>query len=160
MKVIPALVATFAILTAPVFAKAPKPLTDLNKTLSTAAKDHKMTFVLLGRAECGNCQETKEMVRDAKIPVTEADYVMANLDADNQKVQDEFLGKYGETAFGTTLPFVVVTDEHGTILARSGGLKTAAEWTSILKKAKAKATAKTGAKPAAATSGKVGKKST
>jgi hypothetical protein len=53
--------------------------------------------------------------------------------------------KYGKENFGDTLPFVVVTDSHGKLLASSGGYKDAAKWNALLAEAKGKA--KTAPKP-------------
>jgi hypothetical protein len=131
------------------FGEAPAPLTDLHKTLSAAAKDQKMAFILLGRPTCGNCNATKGMVRSGTIPVTSDSFVMADLNIDDAKTQGEFMRKYGKEKFGETLPFVVVTDARGKALASSGGMKGAAEWTTILTEAKAKAGVKAG--PAGAT---------
>ena len=127
------------------FAEAPAPVTDMRKALNAAAKDQKMAFILMGRPACGNCNATKRMIKEGQIPVTSADYVMADLNVDDPKAQEDFMRKYSKESFGETLPFVVVTDSHGKALASSGGMKGAAEWTSILTEAKVKATAKAGA---------------
>jgi predicted Rossmann fold nucleotide-binding protein DprA/Smf involved in DNA uptake len=145
MKISFALFTAVAALTASAFAEAPTPVTDMHKVLSAAAKDQKMAFILMGRPTCGNCNATKAMIRDGKIPVTSADYVMADLNCDDEKVQADFMRKYGKEKFGETLPFVVVTDAHGKALASSGGMKGASEWTTLLTEAKNKAGAKTAA---------------
>jgi hypothetical protein len=144
------LAAFVAVFTVSSFAEAPTPFTDLRKTLSAAAKDQKMTFIHLGRRGCDYCNETKGMIHDGKIPVTSADYVMAYLNADDEQVQDEFMGKYGKENFGDTLPYVVVTDAHGKTLASSGGPKNAGQWKRLLAKAKAKVVAKAGSTKEAA----------
>jgi hypothetical protein len=142
-----ALAATFAV---SAFAEAPTPVTDMRKALNAAAKDQKMAFILLGRPTCSNCNATKGLIRDGKIPVVAADYVMADLNIDDEKVRGEFMRKYGKENFGETLPFVVVTDAHGKALASSGGMKGVSEWTTILTDAKAKATKSAAAGAAAA----------
>lgn len=124
-------------------AEAPQMQTDMHKALSAAAKDQKMAFLLLGRPTCGNCNATKALIRDGKIPVTTEDYVMADLNIDDPKIQAEFMRKYGKEKFGETLPFVAVTDAHGKILASSGGYKAADKWTELLTEAKGKAGGKT-----------------
>jgi len=50
---------------------------------------------------------------------------MADLNCDDPKVNGEFMKKFGKEKFGDTLPFVVVTDSQGRILASSGGYKEA-----------------------------------
>jgi hypothetical protein len=120
-------------------AKAPEPLNDLSKTLSTAAAANKMTFILLGRATCGNCNATRSMIQQHQIPVTDADYVMADLNCDDPRINSAFMRKFGKETFGNTLPFVVVTDSHGKVLASSGGYKDAEQWKALLRKAKSKA---------------------
>lgn len=120
-------------------AEAPKPETDFRKTLSAAAKDQKLAFILLGRPTCGNCNATKAMIKDARIAVTSADFVMGDLNVDDAKTQAEFMRKYGKENFGNTLPFVVVTDSQGKLLASSGGYKDAGKWNALLAEAKTKA---------------------
>jgi thioredoxin-related protein len=124
-------------------AEAPKPETDFRKTLSAAAKEQKLAFILLGRPTCGNCNATKAMIKDAKIAVTTTDYVMGDLNVDDAKTNAEFMKKYGKENFGNTLPFVVVTDAQGKLLASSGGYKDAGKWNALLAEAKSKAGAKT-----------------
>ncbi len=143
MKTYLLLFAITAALTAHVLAEAPKPETDFRKTLSAAAKEQKLAFILLGRPTCGNCNATKAMIKDAKIAVTSADYVMGDLNVDDPKTNAEFMRKYGKESFGNTLPFVVVTDAQGKLLASSGGYKDAAKWNALLADAKSKAGAKT-----------------
>ena len=140
MKITPIfLCALLAVAVCHVRAGAPEPATDLYKTLNTAATDHKMAFILLGRPTCGNCNATKAMIRDGKIPVTDADYVMADLNVDDAKVEAAFMRKFGKAQFGDTLPFVVVTDSQGKMLASSGGYKNEQQWTALLVQAKSKA---------------------
>jgi thioredoxin-related protein len=144
------LLATFlTVISCGALADAPEMQTDMRKTLTAASKDQKMAFILLGRPTCGNCNATKAMIKEGKIPVTAADYVMADLNIDDPKTEGEFMRKYGKENFGSTLPFVVVTDSHGKLLASSGGYKAADKWTAILAEAKTKAAAKTGAAGAA-----------
>ena len=141
----PAFLLTLAALACSAFAEAPKPLDDLRKTLTAAGKEQKMAFVLLGRPTCGNCNATKAMIREGKIPVTAESYVMADLNIDDAKTQAEFMRKYSKETFGDVLPFIVVTDTHGKALASSSGYKTAEQWTTLLAEAKTKAAAKTAA---------------
>ena len=143
MKTSLLLLALLATLTGSALAQAPEPQTDLRKTLSAAAKDQKLAFILMGRPSCGNCNATKAMIREGKIPVTAAEYVMADLLVDDAKVEAEFMRKFSKEKFGNTLPFVVVTDAHGKALASSSGYKSPADWTTLLTEAKAKAGAKT-----------------
>jgi len=133
--------------TASALAEAPVPATDFNKTLSAAAKDQKLAFILLGRATCENCNATKAMIKQGKIGVTAADFVMGDLNVDDQRTQGEFMRRYGKEKFGDTLPFVVVTDSHGKLLASSGGYKDATKWNALLAEARSKVAAKTAAKP-------------
>jgi predicted Rossmann fold nucleotide-binding protein DprA/Smf involved in DNA uptake len=144
MKYAPILLTCLFISSAALFAEAPQPGSDLRKTLSAAAEQKKMGFILLGRATCGNCNATRAMIREGKIPVTSADYVMADLNVDDQKIEAEFMRKYSKEKFGEVLPFVVVTDSHGAALASSSGMKNAQQWTTLLTEAKAKAEAKSG----------------
>ena len=122
-----------------VLGAAPEVQTDFYKTLSAATKEKKMAFILLGRPTCGNCNATKAMIRAGKIPVTAQDYVMGDLNVDDPKTQGEFVRKYAREQFGNTLPLVVVADSHGKALASSSGMRSAAEWKTILQQAKAKA---------------------
>ncbi len=122
-------------------ADPPQPIDDLHKTLNMAAEGNKMAFILLGRPTCGNCNATKAMIREGKIPVSDADYVMADLNVDDQRTEAGFMRKFGKEKFGDTLPFVVVTNSQGKVLASSGGYKNAQQWTALLTEAKSKASA-------------------
>ena len=146
MKTPVVFLAVIAALATSVLAEAPQAETEFRKTLSAAAKDQKMAFILLGRPTCGNCNATKAMIKDGKISVTSAEYVMGDLNIDDAKTEGEFMRKYGKENFGSTLPFIVVTDSHGKVLASSGGYKAADKWNALLAEAKGKA----GAKPAGA----------
>ena len=81
----------------------------------------------------------RAMIREGKIPVTNSTFVMADLNCDDQKTNAEFSRKFSKESFGTTLPFVVITDSHGSVLASSGGYKDAEAWKTLLRAAKAKA---------------------
>jgi hypothetical protein len=106
-------------------------LSSLDETLSAAAQQQKLTFVLMGRSTCGNCNATREGIRDGKIMVTGARFIMADIDADNSTVSGEFAQKFGE-GFGNTLPFVAITDSSGKLLASSGGYKSPEQWNALL----------------------------
>lgn len=137
-----------AVLTCAALAEPPEPLSELRKTLSSAAQQKKLAFVLLGRPSCGNCNATKAMIKEGKIPVTSEDFVMADLNIDDAKTQGEFMRKYGKEAFGNTLPFVVVTDSHGKALGSSGGYKSPEQWNALLTAARSKVSNAPGGAPA------------
>jgi hypothetical protein len=103
-----------------------------------------MAFILLGRAACGNCNATKAMIRDGKIPVTTDTFVAADLNIDDHRMQSAFMQKYQKEKFGNTLPFVVITDSHGKALASSGGYKSAEAWSTLIEDAKKKVAANSG----------------
>lgn len=149
MKALLLVSALLGILAIGALAEAPQPITNFNKTLSAASKDQKLAFILLGRPTCGNCNATKAMIKEGKIDVTSADYVMGDLNVDDQRTEGEFMRRYGKEKFGDTLPFVVVTDSHGKLLASSGGYKDAKKWNALLVEAKSKLAAKSGAAGAA-----------
>jgi thioredoxin-related protein len=135
-----------ALLTVQLLAAAPQPETRLPQTLSAAAKEKKLAFILLGRRECSICQATRQLIRDGKIAVTSADYVMGDLNVDDPKTYEEFARRYHGEKFGEVLPFVVVTDSQGKLLASHGGYADAVNWNRLLARAKAKATGKGGSK--------------
>ena len=136
------LIATLA--ASPLLAEAPAFQNDMQKTVRTATKDNKMAFILLGREACGNCQATKTMIREGKIPVTTDSFVAADLNIDDQRVQAAFMQKFQKEKFGSTLPFVVITDSHGKALASSGGYKSPEAWSALIEEAKKKIAAKSG----------------
>ena len=138
------LIATLA--ASPLLAEAPAFEKDLQKTVHAATKDSKLAFILLGRAACGNCNATKAMIRDGKIPVTADAFVAADLNIDDQRVQAAFMQKYQKEKFGNTLPFVVITDSHGKALASSSGYKAPEAWSALIEEAKKKIAAKSGAR--------------
>jgi thioredoxin-related protein len=123
------------------FAEAPKWGFDVSKAIMQAGKENKLTFILAGREGCGNCQATKKLVNEGKVPVTAEAFVAADIDVDNQKSQAEFDRKFKKAKFGTTLPFVVITDSKGKILASYSGMKSEADLTKIIEEAKSKTTA-------------------
>ena len=135
-----------ALVASPVLADAPAFQKDLTKTVHAATKENKMAFILLGREACGNCQATKKMVREGKIPVTADAFVAADLNIDDQRVQASFMQKYQKEKFGNTLPYVVITDSHGKALASSGGYKAPEAWSALIEEAKKKIAAKSGAR--------------
>ena len=120
-------------------AAAPQPMTDYYKTLSVAAKDQKLAFLLLGRETCAFCNATKAMIKEGKITLTSADFVVGYLNIDDPLTEGEFMRRYGTQKFGDTLPLVVVTDPHGKLLASSSGPKDAGQWNTLLAQAKSKA---------------------
>jgi thioredoxin-related protein len=142
MKQLLLLPVVLATMVAGALAEAPQTLTDFHKTLRAASKDQKLAFVLLGRPACSICNATKAMIKEGKIDVTSADFVMGDLNVDDQRTYAAFMQKYGKADFGETLPFVVVTDSHGKMLASSGGYKDAAKWNALLAQAKGKLAAK------------------
>ena len=136
-----------AVLTAGALAAAPQPVTDFAKTLSAASRDQKLAFILLGRPNCENCEATRTMIKEGKIAVTAADYVMADLNYDDPQAHDEFMHRYGKENFGNELPYVVVTDARGAVLASGSGTQPADKWNALLAKARRKVAAKPAAKP-------------
>lgn len=141
MKSLSLLALLLGFLVTSALAKAPEPQTDFYKTLKNASKEQKLTFILLGREGCSICAATRAMIKEGKIDVTAADYVMADLNIDDTRTRSAFMQRYGKQDFGDTLPFVVVTDSHGKLLASSGGERNAAQWNTWLAAAK-KAAAK------------------
>jgi predicted Rossmann fold nucleotide-binding protein DprA/Smf involved in DNA uptake len=133
------LIAALAILTTVTFAEAPKWGDDLSKTVHQATRENKLGFIVLGREQCGNCQATKRLVNEGKIPVTTDAFVIADLNIDDQKTQAEFMRKYKKLEFGSILPYVVVTDSRGKALAHASGFKGADHWTKVIEEAKAQA---------------------
>ncbi len=139
MKTTLASLAAVILVAGSAFAEAPETMKKLGQALSTAAHQKKLAFVLMGRPTCSICNNTKEMIRDGKISVTAADFVMADVNVDDKMVYDEFMRKFHGQNFGNTLPFVAVTDSSGKLLASSGGYKNAEQWNALLAEARKKA---------------------
>ena len=118
------------------FAEAPTWGTDVSKAISAAGKDKKMGFILMGRLACGNCQATKRLVNEGKVPVTPETFVIADIDVDNPKSSAEFEKKFKKEKFGNTLPYVVITDSRGKALASYSGYKDEATLTAMIEAAK------------------------
>ncbi len=140
----PALLLIATLAASPLLAEAPDFQKDLQKTVHAATKDNKMAFILLGREACGNCNATKAMIREGKIPVTTDTFVAADLNIDDRRVQSAFMQKYSKEKFGNTLPFVVITDSKGKALASSGGFKSPEQWSALIEDARKKIAAKAG----------------
>ena len=129
-------------LTLTAFAEVPKWGNDLSKTINQATREKKLAFVVMGRENCGNCKATKRLVEEGKIAVTADSFVIADLNVDDQKTEAEFSRKYKKLEFGSTLPFVVLTDSRGKALAHASGFKGAEFWNKAIEDAKAQSTAK------------------
>ena len=138
MKATLAFLTVFSVFASISTAEPPKWGDDLSKTVSQARRENKLGFILMGRENCGNCKATKALVEQGKIPVTAETFVAADINIDDQKSQAEFMRKYKKLEFGSTLPFVVVTDSSGKALAHAGGFKGADHWTKVIEEAKAK----------------------
>ena len=141
MKATFAFATAFSIFASIASAEAPKWGDDLSKTIGQARRENKLGFILVGREGCGNCKATKALVEQGKIPVTADTFVAADINIDDQKSEAEFRRKYKKLEFGSTLPFVVVTDSSGKALAHAGGFKGAEHWTKVIEEAKAKTAA-------------------
>jgi thioredoxin-related protein len=124
-------------------ADVPKWATDVSKAVSQAGKEKKLGFILLGREACSNCQATRKLVNEGKIPVTADTFVIADINVDDQRAQAEFDKKFKKEKFGSTLPFVVITDSKGKALASYNGYKDATALTALIEEAKKKAEATT-----------------
>jgi glutaredoxin len=121
------------------FAEVPKWGTDVSKTISAASRDKKLGFILMGREACGNCQATRRLVNEGKVPVTADAFVIADINVDDPKSEAEFSRKFKKENFGNTLPYVVITDSRGKALASYSGFKDAATLTTMIDEAKKKA---------------------
>lgn len=101
-------------------AAGPEPIKKLHDALSLAKKGEKMSFVLLGRPTCGNCNALREYIAREAVPLPESQYVYADLNIDDASDAKSFEDRF--RVEGTTLPFVVVADSRGKMLAsRTGG---------------------------------------
>jgi len=127
------------LLTASAMAEAPKWGNDVSKAVSQAGREKKLGFILMGREACSNCQATRALVNEGKVPVTADAFVIADINVDDQRAQAEFNKKFKKESFGNTLPFVVITDSKGKALASYSGFKDAATLTTMLEDAKKKA---------------------
>jgi thioredoxin-related protein len=127
------------LLTASAMAEVPKWGNDVSKAVSQAGREKKLGFILMGREACSNCQATKGLVNEGKVPVTADAFVIADINVDDQRAQAEFNKKFKKESFGNTLPFVVITDSKGKALASYSGFKDAATLTTMIEDAKKKA---------------------
>lgn len=142
MKTFPAL-AALVFTTCVAFAEAPALEKDMSKAIHQATKENKMAFILMGRPTCGNCNATKKMISEGKVPVTSDTFVMADISADDPRVSNAFKQKFPKEKFGNMLPFVVIADSKGKPLASYSGYKDPATLSALIEGAKAKAEAKT-----------------
>ena len=125
------------------FAEAPALEKDMTKAIHQATKENKMAFILMGRPTCANCNATKKMISEGKVPVTSDTFVMADISADDSRVSAAFKQKFPKEKFGNMLPFVVIADSKGKALASYSGYKDPATLTALIEGAKAKADSKT-----------------
>jgi hypothetical protein len=131
--------ASVLLLSSSALSSADKWSTDLNQALAQARKENKMAFILLGREDCGNCRATKKLVNSGTVPVTPDKFVIADINTDDPAADADFLQRFGRDNFGDTLPFVVITDSNGKVLAKYSGHKGEAELTKHVNDASAKA---------------------
>ena len=124
-----------------VLASPPQWGTDVSKALSQAKKENKMGFILMGREACSNCQATKKMVNEEKVPVSADKFVIADINIDDARDRGEFEREFKKEKFGNMLPFVVITDAKGKPLASYSGYKSQADLTALVTDAAAKASA-------------------
>ena len=127
------------LLTTSAMAEAPKWGNDVSKAVSQAGREKKLGFILMGREACSNCQATRALANEGKVPVTADAFVIADINVDDQRAQAEFNKKFKKESFGNTLPFVVITDSKGKALASYSGFKDATTLTTMLEDAKKKA---------------------
>lgn len=142
MKTFIALAAFVILATSTAFSEAPTPGKDMSKAIHQATRENKMAFILMGRENCGNCNATKKMISEGKVPVTSDTFVMADINCDDERISADFNQKFSKEKFGNTLPFVVITDSKGKALASYSGYKSPADLTAIIEGAKAKAESK------------------
>jgi thioredoxin-related protein len=142
MKILLALTAVLTFASTVVRAEAPALGKDMNKAIHQAGAENKLAFILMGRESCANCNATKKMIREGKVPVTSAKFVMADINVDDARVSSAFHQKFGKLKFGNVLPFVVITDSKGKALAHYSGFKNAKDLTALVKEAEGRASAK------------------
>jgi thioredoxin-related protein len=128
----------FTLCAAAAFAEAPKWGDDVSKAILQAGREKKMTFILMGRESCGNCQATRKLVNESKVPITAESFVIADIDVDSEKASAEFNRKFKKETFGAALPFVVITDSRGKVLASYSGFKSQTDLASMVEQAKSK----------------------
>jgi thioredoxin-related protein len=139
MKTLLSILSTIVITTSAALAEGPAWGTDVSKAILQATKENKLGFILMGREACGNCQATKRMVNEGRVPVTADAFVTADINVDDAKARAEFERKFKKEKFGSTLPSVVITDSRGKALASYSGMKDAAALTALIDEAKKKA---------------------
>jgi len=149
MKTCLVLVASMMMVPFGVMAEAPVPSKEFRKTLNAASQQKKLAFLIVGRPSCGNCNATKKMIQEGKIPVTAEEFVMGDLNIDDSKTYGDFTRKYRKETFGNTLPLVVIADSTGKALATSSGYKKPEQWAALIAEAKTSAAPKAGAGAAA-----------
>jgi thioredoxin-related protein len=128
-----------SLVTAGLRASPPEWADDVSKALSQAKKQEKLGFILMGREQCSNCQATKAMVNEGKVPVSAETFVVAEVNIDDTRDRAEFEREFRKEKFGDTLPFVVITDSKGKPLASYSGYKSPADLTSLINEASARA---------------------
>lgn len=148
MKMSLVLVASMMMVPFGVMAEAPVPSKEFRKTLNAASQEKKLAFLLVGRPSCSNCNATKKMIQEGRIPVTAEEFVMGDLNIDDSKTYGDFTKKFRKETFGDTLPLVVITDSTGKALATSSGYKQPEQWAALIAEAKTSATPRASAGPA------------
>jgi thioredoxin-like negative regulator of GroEL len=122
---------------APVQARGPEPVTNINQAIEQAGRENKLIFLQYGRVACGNCQSLKRMISEGAVRLSKVKWVYADVNCDDEETRRIFREKF--KVEGTTLPFVVVAGTNGVQLASRSGYGTAAEYTAFMKAAAKKA---------------------
>ena len=117
-------------------AKKTEAVTDLKDALKQAKADQKLLFIQYGREACGNCQALKQYIASKQLKLPTNEYVYADLNCDDRATSQEFF-KHFEVD-GKMLPFVVVADPEGRLLASRTGYGDVNAYEDLIKAAKKK----------------------
>jgi len=113
-----------AIMVSPALAKPPVVHDDMKKALKVAANQNKLALIMLGRDTCSFCKALRKNIAEGEVSITADQFVMADLNADDPKVNAEFKARFSSETFRENLPYVVITDSKGQVLVSwCGGRK-------------------------------------
>lgn len=110
---------------------------DLDQAIVNAKANGKLLFIMYGREACGNCQHLREMIKEEKVKLSGSEFIVLDLNCDNEKEGVSFQKKYSSIG-GGYLPFVVIAKPDGTMIVSRKGYGEAADYQNLIQDAKKK----------------------
>jgi thioredoxin-related protein len=90
-----------------------------SQSIAEAKKANKKLFIIYGKNTCTRCQNLQQSIRNNSIQISNKDFIILKVDANDQKQRAEFNRRYSVS--GSSLPLVVITRPDGTMISSRSG---------------------------------------